>query len=638
MADSLGIGTQALSNLRGAAELTNLGVDALSVKVKKLAVNIGEATAGNGKAASAFKTLGISLRDSSGDTIKADAAIFAIADRFKEMQDGPEKAALAVRLFGKSGAEIIPLLNMGSEAIRQYGLAISDSFGEQADEFNDRISEIGFAFKNVAIEGLSTLLPTLKQIADAMLAFVRESSAFTPVFTVIGETVRLATATILGLSIAVKTAVNDINGLLFQGANIFSTFADGFINVFKSLAASLRAVVTGNFDALGQIEKDFVAFHNRNAERFKLNFAAISDQWKKSGEEIEKSATTQAFKRLLSDSVIFGDDDAAKRALASTAPAKRQKKAGNLSGSDEESQERKYERAEAAIRKVQEEGSKLRAEYALQEKTLGILTPAVEKQRIAIEENAKANAEAAKLIPERRDEYLKEAQAVSELRQSLIDLREAQESDPGVGVMRAVNDYLQEAQNVAAQTDNALSNVFKGAEDALVDFVTSGKLSFRDLANSLIKDISRIAIKSGIIAPLLGGISSLFGGGGTGLSAGGPIAIPGIAYAAKGGIMTAQGMLPLNTYSTGGIARSPQLAVFGEGRTPEAYVPLPDGKRIPVAMQGAPGETFNVSVTVNTSGGEQVAGDRQGAELGRAIAAAVRSELISQKRPGGLLA
>ena len=86
------------------------------------------------------------------------------------------------------------------------------------------------------------------------------------------------------------------------------------------------------------------------------------------------------------------------------------------------------------------------------------------------------------------------------------------------------------------------------------------------------------------------GLAALFGGGaagGAGAAAGAADAAPFMAaFAANGGIMTSRGMLPLKAYSSGGIARGPQLAVFGEGRMPEAYVPLPDGKRIPVALQG----------------------------------------------------
>lgn len=70
---------------------------------------------------------------------------------------------------------------------------------------------------------------------------------------------------------------------------------------------------------------------------------------------------------------------------------------------------------------------------------------------------------------------------------------------------------------------------------------------------------------------------------------------------ADGGVMTSGGPLPLNRYAGGGIARSPQLALFGEGRGPEAYVPLPDGRSIPVTMRGGGGAVAS-PVTVNLIG------------------------------------
>lgn len=56
---------------------------------------------------------------------------------------------------------------------------------------------------------------------------------------------------------------------------------------------------------------------------------------------------------------------------------------------------------------------------------------------------------------------------------------------------------------------------------------------------------------------------------------------------ASGGVMTSRGPLPLTAYASGGVANSPQLALFGEGRMPEAYVPLPDGRSIPVSLDWA---------------------------------------------------
>ena len=63
---------------------------------------------------------------------------------------------------------------------------------------------------------------------------------------------------------------------------------------------------------------------------------------------------------------------------------------------------------------------------------------------------------------------------------------------------------------------------------------------------------------------------------------------------ADGGVMTSRGPLPLRRYAGGGVASSPQVAIYGEGKTPEAYVPLPDGRRIPVAMSGAHAPTINM--------------------------------------------
>lgn len=72
---------------------------------------------------------------------------------------------------------------------------------------------------------------------------------------------------------------------------------------------------------------------------------------------------------------------------------------------------------------------------------------------------------------------------------------------------------------------------------------------------------------------------------------------------AEGGVMTAQGPVPLRRYAAGGIASSPQMALFGEAGMPEAYVPLPDGRSIPVALNQNGAEP---RVTVHNYSGAQV--------------------------------
>lgn len=123
---------------------------------------------------------------------------------------------------------------------------------------------------------------------------------------------------------------------------------------------------------------------------------------------------------------------------------------------------------------------------------------------------------------------------------------------------------------------------------------------------------------------------------------------------ANGGIMTSNGEIDLAKYARGGIANSPQLAIFGEGSTPEAYVPLPDGRSIPVTINqgsgigGASGVTNNIVINVSATSsggfGEQQNTSLDNSEsadftqkLGQRIKAVVVQEIAQQSRPGGLL-
>lgn len=124
---------------------------------------------------------------------------------------------------------------------------------------------------------------------------------------------------------------------------------------------------------------------------------------------------------------------------------------------------------------------------------------------------------------------------------------------------------------------------------------------------------------------------------------------------AKGGVMTSNGELDLRKYASGGIANSPQLALFGEGSMPEAYVPLPDGRSIPVSFRGSgAGESVggnNISIVINVSNTNNGSTETQSSDatsaskdnsdmtkLANRIKALVRQEIVTQSRPGGLLA
>ena len=122
------------------------------------------------------------------------------------------------------------------------------------------------------------------------------------------------------------------------------------------------------------------------------------------------------------------------------------------------------------------------------------------------------------------------------------------------------------------------------------------------------------------------------------------------SFFANGGIMSSSGSLPLNFYENGGIANSPQVAIFGEGRMNEAYVPLPDGRSIPVTLKNSDssrsavaGNSVEININVATDGSvsETSASESATSADYRAFAgnlkAAVIGVITEQQRPGGVL-
>ena len=209
------------------------------------------------------------------------------------------------------------------------------------------------------------------------------------------------------------------------------------------------------------------------------------------------------------------------------------------------------------------------------------------------------------------------------------------------GFSKGIRGYLDGIGSLADSIAGVTKNVFQGLEDKLFEFVTTGKISFREFANDIIKQLIRIAIQQTIMKPLLQGFGSLFGGGGAAGIAGGQSIL-----AAANGMVAANGIKP---FAMGGIVNSPTLFKFANGGAmqnglmgeagPEAIMPLrrgPNGRLGVEAANGGGSTTINVSVDAK---GSSVQGDgNKGDQLGRVIAAAVQQEMIKQKRPGGILA
>tara|TARA_R100001591_G_scaffold3707_1_gene8731 strand:- start:424 stop:2574 length:2151 start_codon:yes stop_codon:yes gene_type:complete len=214
-----------------------------------------------------------------------------------------------------------------------------------------------------------------------------------------------------------------------------------------------------------------------------------------------------------------------------------------------------------------------------------------------------------------------------------------------------VNEYLESIKDMSKQIKDTFVNAFKSMEDALVQFVLTGKLNFKNLAQSILADLARMIVRQQMFNALSGlknfinpflpkgpadNVADKMSFGRSPLDA----ALQ-VDDNATGNAFSRNGIVP---YRKGGIVSSPTMFKFGGSNLgimgeagPEAILPLQRGKggKLGVIAQG--GGAVNVTVNVDATS-SSVEGDEQNAnEFGEQIATAVQAVIINEKRVGGLL-
>jgi hypothetical protein len=263
LSQTTGISTESLSTLRLAAAASGLSADDMGVAYKKLNVSLEEA-AGNStsKAGIAFKGLGISVTDSSGKIKDAGSILGELAGKFQNMEDGPNKVALAVALLGKQGQNLIPVLNQGSAGLDDFkkqaedaGLVISGDLARSAEEFSQKAAVL----KASLVDGLSVrlatqLLPVLEGLAGS---FGKAGGA--------GDALNI-------VSEAIVIGVKSLASVFVIGASELEKFG----NALGAVGAAAAAVAHGNFVDAKNIILDGL---NQNEEINQVSQARLKALW-----------------------------------------------------------------------------------------------------------------------------------------------------------------------------------------------------------------------------------------------------------------------------------------------------------------------------------------------------------------------
>jgi hypothetical protein len=184
-----GVSTENLAAFRYAAEISGANVDSMGKALGRLARNMQEATQSTtGPAAEAFQKMGINVVDSGGKLRDLKNVIFEVADAFKNSQNATEKAAIAQDLFGRSGLELVPLLNEGSAGIERLterakilGLTFSEQAGKQAEDYKDAMLDLKSAWQGLSMTVMTGVIPALTAIAKTFTDGIIKARYFTQV-------------------------------------------------------------------------------------------------------------------------------------------------------------------------------------------------------------------------------------------------------------------------------------------------------------------------------------------------------------------------------------------------------------------------------------------------------------------------
>jgi hypothetical protein len=178
-AQKIGIPVEELSKLSYAAKLADVPMEALQTSIGKLSKGLAQFQAtGKGDAGNALRAIGVAAVDTTGKLRPTSAIIQDIAGKFAQYEDGANKTALAIALFGKSGADMIPLLNAGKQGLadaaaeaERFGVVVNKDASASAEVFNDNLTKL-----QTAGQGLAQVIAV--PVVEALANFTTQLAAY----------------------------------------------------------------------------------------------------------------------------------------------------------------------------------------------------------------------------------------------------------------------------------------------------------------------------------------------------------------------------------------------------------------------------------------------------------------------------
>lgn len=281
----LGISTDALQKFQFAAQLGGVDAEAAAHSLGLFTRQLGETSGKGSSAAKTLKEMGVHYKDAGGKMRPTLDILGDVADKIKETDDPAKRAAIAMRLFGRAGLGMVPVLSEGREGLEglykefdELGGGMSGDFVKSAKAADDEIVKLKLSWTSLKSRIVSEVLPSLSKLLDWMKSGVKhliqvsektrlfhDAWNFGKILLVVGALQKI-----------VPVLMSIVRGTGLLGAmNPFTLMVVGALALFLIFNDFMTLMRGGNSvigEALGPDKKQFV-------DDMTESFQALKDLW-----------------------------------------------------------------------------------------------------------------------------------------------------------------------------------------------------------------------------------------------------------------------------------------------------------------------------------------------------------------------
>ena len=620
LAEQVGASAEGLASLSVSASVGGTSMEEVSGFAIRLTKNLTGVDDESSKAGAALKALGLDIEDLKA----ADPAdqMERIAKALDTFDDGTGKTAV-MEALAKGGAKLLPFLKeLATEGGRQ--VILTKEMIEQADAYADSQARSRAKLSLYAQALATEAIPALTAFQDALTDTAKEMMGVAE-----GAT-----------SLKANDGVREFAKGAVSALGFVVDAADGVYRVVSIIGKSIgaigaagAAVASGEFkmakSIMAELGSDVDATLNRGlfSEKLQKRLAEIGTQ---------TQALTGGKKGKLTFDGASGGGSGGSKAAATKIDENAQALAryvNQLESATEKTLElSEVEKARIFLTTIGTTGEIAQ----VQELVLGMAKRIDQEKELAeLLKFKRAAATAAGDAVNKENEFFASAIAgtpTAKLEKQRADMMKLAEgfqtgafgNPESMAAMQlygeAASAMLGNLGGDVKEVEGDFASLGATYSSSLEDAIVNGN-GLRSVIQGLGQDILRITVRKTITEPIGNALTGAFSG----------FSLSKLFGFADGGVMTGRGPLPLRAYASGGVASSPQLAMYGEGSTPEAFVPLPDGRSIPVTMKGG-AQAVNI-VIHNTIG--SIASQSDVVQGMKAVRAQIIGELSRGQRMGG---